>query len=134
MPQMANIVLADAQATPVDHTFKPMSLKGDIGLYNDDAVGTVQSWPSITISTRPATTSNSGHKTVLRLTYPHAVMDESGVCCTPRGTPLPYSQFQVEFIRSNAATAADFATVLKYLQQVVLDPQFTKTASGESLR
>lgn len=134
MPQMASIVLSDAATPAVDHTFKPMSLKGDLGLYQDDSGGTVQTWPQITISTRPATSSNSGHKTVLRLTYPHAFPDDSGVCCTPRGTPLPYSQFQIEFIRSNSATADNFNDVLKFLQTVVSDAQFTKTAAGESLR
>lgn len=134
MPQMSNIVMNDAAAPAVSHTFKPMSLRNDLGTYQDSASGAVQTWPTITISVRPATSANSGHKTTLRVVTPHAVTDESGTCCVPRGTPLPFSQVTVEFIRSNQADAADVNDLLKYLQQIVLDNQFVLTAKGESLR
>lgn len=136
MPTMASIVLNDAQTTPVAHTFLPMSLRNDIGSYQDNASGTVVTWPTITISARPASSTNAGHKTTLKLVFPHApILDPSDpYCCVPQGSALPSSSFTVEITRSNAASAADFATVLKYLQEVVLDNQFTKTAAGESLR
>lgn len=134
MPVMADIVLTDAQTTPVDHTYSPMSLVNDVAKWSDDSSGTVQSWPAITGSTRLATATNSGHKTVFRLTFPRAFPDDTGVCCTPRGTPLPYDQITIETIRSNATQTADFNDVLAMLADFVTDAQFTKAASGESFR
>lgn len=134
MPVMQNIVLDDAADPVVSHTFKPMSLRNDIGTYMDDSTGTVQSWPTVTISTRAAAQSNQGHKTILKIVQPLVVPSEEGVCCTPPGTPIPTSTVTVEFMRNKVSPNLDANTLLKYLQEVVLDAQFTSTALGESLR
>lgn len=134
MPVMTSIVLDDAQSTPVEHSFDPMSLRNDLGLYSDRSGTAIQSRPSITISVRPSNGANQGHKTVLKLVYPHARPNSNGECCVPDGTPLPTSQFTVEFVRNKVAPDEDYDDLLKFLQQVVLDPQFTLTTSGESLR
>lgn len=134
MPVMTAIVLDDAATPPVSHTFKPMSLRNDIGTYMDDSSGAVKTWPSITISTRPASTANQGHKVIVKITQPLVVTQDDGTCCTPQGAPVPTSLVSIEFLRNSVSSAADANTLLKYLQELVLDPQFTATALGESLR
>lgn len=134
MPVMQAIVLDDAKTTPVAHSFDPMSLRNDLGTYSDRTGVAIQLRPSITISVRPANNGNQGHKVVLKLVYPHARTDSEGECCVPNGTPLPTSQFTVEFVRNKIATDADYNDLLGFLQQVVKDPQFTAVTSGESLR
>lgn len=134
MPVMQTIVLDDAQTTPVEHSFDPMSLRNDLGTYTDKDGLAIQLRPSITISVRPGSKQNQGHKTVLKLVYPHAIDPLTGECCVPVGTPVPTSHFQIEFVRNNVSSEADFNNLLKFLQQVVNDTQFTATASGESLR
>lgn len=134
MPIMQAIVLDDAQSTPVSHTFKPMSLRNDIGSYADDSTGAVKTWPSITISVRPASQQNQGHKVILKITQPLNVEPEDGACCVPSGTPVPSNLVTVEFMRNSQSSALDAETLLEFLQQVVLDDQFTLTALGESLR
>lgn len=131
---MQAIVLDDAQETPVSHTFKPMSLRNDIGTYADSAEGAVKSWPTITISVRPSSTSNQGHKVILKITQPLTVDQENGACCVPAGTPVPSNLVTVEFMRNSQSSSLDAETLLEFLQQVVLDDQFTLTALGESLR
>jgi len=132
MPQMANIVLEYPAET--DNTFLPMSLEGNLGSYSDSSTGSVRTWPKITISTRTATPQNGGHKVILRMSLPVARNVEEGQCCTPIGAALPANLVTVEFLRSNDATADDVLRALSYLQQVVADDQFVKTAKGESLR
>lgn len=134
MPVMQSIVLDDAKTTPVEHSFDPMSLRNDLGMYSDRSGAAILSRPSITLSVRPSNGSNQGHKVVLKLVYPHALPNSEGECCVPPGTTLPTSQFTVEFVRNKIAPDADYEDLLKFLQQVVNDPQFTLTTSGESLR
>lgn len=134
MPVMQTIVLNDAQSTPVEHSFDPMSLRNDLGTYTDKDGTAIMLRPSITISVRPGQKTNQGHKVVLKLVYPHARDPLTGECCVPAGTPVPTSHFQIEFVRNNISSDADFNDLLKYLQQIVLDTQFTQTAAGESLR
>jgi len=132
MPTMANIVLEYPPET--DNTFKPMSLVDNMGTYSNVIDGTVQSWPKITISVRPAQVSNNGHKVTLRVTLPLARMEDEGTCCVPRGTPLPANVVTIEFLRHNQSSQAAAEEILAYLQQVVNDTQFTACALGESLR
>lgn len=134
MPVMQTIVLNDSQTVPVEHSFDPMSLRNDLGTYVDKDGNAINTRPSITISVRPGTKTNQGHKVVLKLVYPHAFNPSTGECCVPVGTSVPTSHFQIEFVRNNVAGEQDFNDLLAYLQQVVLNEQFTKTASGESLR
>lgn len=134
MPVMANIVLDDAKEPPVSHTFKPMSLRNDIGSYADNADGPVKTWPTLTISTRPASANNGGHKTVLKIVLPLVVDDDPSACCVPAGTPQPTSLVTVEFLRNSMSSNLDAETLLEFLQQAVLDSQFTSCALGESLR
>lgn len=134
MPIMANIVLDDAQDPAVTHTFKPMSLRNDLGSYADSAVGAVKTWPTITISTRPASTANQGHKTIAKIVLPLAQEDDPSACCVPVGTPQPASIVSVEFLRHSTSSTIDAETLLAFLQQLVEDTQFTACALGESLR
>jgi len=135
MPTMAPIVVEDTTTPePIEHTFLPMSLDGNIGTYQDSATGTVKSWPKITISVRPSTPANGGHKVILKMTLPVARVSEEGQCCVPIGTALPANLVTVEFLRSNDAQAKDAEDALAYLQQVVQDAQFTAVALGQSLR
>lgn len=134
MPVMTNIVLNDAASPSVPHIFKPMSLRNDLGTYMDDSNGAVQIWPSITISTRPASAANQGHKTILKIVQPLVTPTEDGTCCTPQGAPVPTSTVTIEFMRNKTSGNLPAETLLKFLQEIVLDSQFTSTALGESLR
>lgn len=134
MPIMANIVLDDANEPAVSRTFKPMSLRNDIGIYSNETGGAVKTWPTLSISTRPASTNNQGHKTILKIVLPLVPVDDPSACCVPSGTPQPASIVTVEFLRNSISSTLDAETLLEFLQQAVLDTQFTACALGESLR
>jgi len=54
MPQIANIVLADGQSTPVNHTFTPSSIKDGVAVFYDRAKSVVLEQPYVTIKTNLA--------------------------------------------------------------------------------
>lgn len=134
MPVMQNIVLKDAATPPVNHTFNPMSLRNDLGTYVDKSGGAIKTRPAITISVRPASPGNQGHKVTVKLTLPHVVAAEDGTCCTPPGAAVPFSQVSIETLRNSVSSDADNATLLSFLADLVKDPQFVAVAGGESLR
>lgn len=134
MPSMQNIVLKDAADPVVNHTFTPMSLRNDLGSYVDKSGGSLKARPSITIGVRPATTRNQGHKVTMRLHLPHVTTPAEGECCVPGDAVIPFSSFEVVFMRHNVATDLDVNTLLSFLADAVQDSQFVLTAQGESLR
>lgn len=135
MPSMANIVLNDSTTpTPVAHTFKPMSLRNDIGSYMDSAGGSIKTRDVITIGVRPASSSNQGHKVTARLTLPHVITPGEGECCIPADAVIPFSYVNIEFLRHNVASDKDVADLLQFLADFVKNSQFVDSAKGESLR
>lgn len=133
MPRMSNIVLKNDLPTQTTHTFEPMSLKNSLGVYLDDVGDTLQNRMQVTISTRAAARTNQGHKTVMKLTQPHAPVDSEGVCCVPPGTIPAQSHFTVEIVRNNVASDDDILNLIQMLQEAVADSQFTECAFGKSL-
>lgn len=134
MPSMQQIVLKDAADPVVNHTFIPMSLRNDVGSYVDKSGGSLKTRPSISIGVRPATNRNQGHKVTMRLHLPHAPTPTEGDCCIPADAVIPFSSFEVTFLRHNVATDLDIDTLLSFLADAVLDSQFVAVAQGESLR
>lgn len=130
---MQNIVLKDAATpTPADHTFKPTTLVNQVGSFVDMAKTRVADWPVITGSFRPADASNVGQKARWKLTLPHTIVEDGG-CCVDVNTP-PSSFFTIEVVRNKVATNAQNEDLIKFLQELVKDPQFLATLRGEGLR
>lgn len=51
MPSFGNIILADGQSPPVNHTFKPVIVdKNDVANYNDNLSGIPLGYPRLSIS------------------------------------------------------------------------------------
>jgi hypothetical protein len=75
MAQRTNLVMNDAQATPVSHTFGPTSGDGNLPgwsviEYEDRAGGILAGYNRIKISTRKATTKLPHQKVVLEVLVP----------------------------------------------------------------
>jgi len=132
---MSNIVLNDATSpTPVARTFYPISLVNNLGKWNNNASGTLATWPAITSSIRPAAASNGGHKTIWKIELPVQVTPDDGECCTPKGTPLPRNMVTIETLRANESSAQEISDLIAFLQGLVSNSQFVATVKGESLR
>lgn len=63
MANIANIVLADAQTTPVNHTFAPAKTATDMALWEDRSASQYIGFNKITMSlTRPTGNSSQGNR------------------------------------------------------------------------
>lgn len=70
MAQIANLVLADGQSTPVNHTFTPVGVSGGIARYQDVSSGFAVSFPTITTSLRLPTKALPSSKAVMKIVLP----------------------------------------------------------------
>lgn len=129
MPSAANIVLADAQATPVNHTFKPIGLDKDGTFwYEDQSVGgtnppAIGYWRvGIQVKNPPyagpgENSANRKRRIIFKLLEP--VLETlsnstvSGIVPAPTVSYIPWSD--CEFPIPERATYLDRANLLKMM-------------------
>lgn len=70
MANIANFVLADGQATPVNRTFSYVYRESGVVYYEERSAGVAAGFRKITISWRPGTTRNAGYKVSLKIQDP----------------------------------------------------------------
>lgn len=130
--QMQNIVLKDnATPTPNNHTYVPISLVNNRGVYRELA-GALINQSSIEVSTALATKTNSGSRAQWKLVLPHP-LDPEDACCNVN-TPTPESWVSIQSFSSKLATVDEILDLVARLQDLVKDPQFIATLKGEGLR
>jgi hypothetical protein len=70
MPDIANIVINDGQATPVAHTFAPAA-QGERGsLFQDRSGGISVGYPTISVNTVPPSKTSHLYKTRVKVSLP----------------------------------------------------------------
>lgn len=67
MPQLQNLVLADRESTPVNHTFVPAGIQGNVATLVE-STGTPAADSKLTLGW--ATTTNGRRKSTMRFTFP----------------------------------------------------------------
>lgn len=70
MPDIAPVILTDAESSPVDHTFAPADIKDGVAKYQDRSGGVPIGYPTVTFSVRDASKTNPNTKVVLKLVDP----------------------------------------------------------------
>lgn len=70
MAAVANIVLADGQASPVNHTFVPTKQLPGGFIYHDKATGVVVGFPSLQITSRLPDSTTPNYKCSGKVTVP----------------------------------------------------------------
>jgi hypothetical protein len=70
MAAVANIVLADGQAAPVNHTFVPTKVAPGLVTYHDKANGVVAGFPVLTISSRLPDATSPNYKCSGKVSVP----------------------------------------------------------------
>lgn len=132
MPAVANIVLADAQATPVNHTFIPLGPDtSGVWWFEDQSASNQLGYNRIGISLkRPATGTNgvSSKNRVnrVKLTITEPVMETLGTNdagVTPPPTIAYVDRGSVEIVLSERDTLQNRKDLRKYLQFLMADTQ-----------
>lgn len=128
MPQAANIVLADAQATPVNHTFIPVGRdRNGVFWFEDQSFGNSVGYWRISVETRrPAnaaagTSATRSYRTVIGLHEPVLeTLSNNSAGFTPAPTVAYVPRTFCEFVdpeRSTLQNRKDMAKMVPLLLQ-----------------
>lgn len=123
MATIANIVLPDAQATPVNHTFSPAGTPVDESKWEDRSAGTYlgfnKLWMKLRRPSGPITANGSGRNLRLNLRVETPKMEVisnssvSGIAPAPTVSYRPTAE--VEFTFPERCSLQDRKDILKYL-------------------
>jgi hypothetical protein len=125
MSAVANIVLADGQGSPVNHTFQPTDVKPEIVTYHDKVTGIVAGYPRITLGHRLSTRENPNVKTTGRIYLPVLETAATAASGFTPGPTLAYNLAgNIDVTIPDRATAAERADLYAYLKNLVAHAVF----------
>lgn len=125
MPQVANIVINDAAATPVAHTFGPARQSGDLYEWHDRAPGVAAGFQKISVLTRFGSSSNAGQKVTIKFTCPTLAVTapNSGTGVQPNPVAAYTTLATVEFLLPNASSLQNRKDILAYVKNALANTQ-----------
>lgn len=141
MSAVTNIVLNDAQATPVAHTFIPMGTdKNGVWWWEDQTGSTPLAYNRISMqlvrNTAPAAGANAGQSTTrvkIGISTPKLeTLSNNSAGLTPPPTVAYVPRVNIEFIISDRGTLQDRKDLRKYADFLLAEAQLT--AMVESLQ
>lgn len=119
MAAIANIVLADGQATPVNHTFVPLNQEGVNSSWNDAASGIVAGFPVLRCKTNADSPDSEVDKLTFNLDVPTLeALSANAAGFTPGPTVAYVGRIKVELLiprRSSQAERDNLAAYVKNL-------------------
>lgn len=121
MSAVANIVIKDGQATPVDHTFSPSRQSGDLFVWNDRSAGVAAGFNTISVLTRFGASSNAGQRVTVKVIAPTLAVTapSSGTGVQPNPTAAYQCLATVEFLLPNASDLAARKNIYAYVKNLV---------------
>lgn len=131
MSAIANIVVPDAAATPVNHTFKPTRVDGDLAAYvEQSASASVGFWP-LTIQQRAPLQGQKDRvfRTTAKLQIP--VVTTETINGVARPTLLYTLRGTVEFVCPEDATLQNRKDLRKLLVGIMNDAQFIDNVENQ---
>lgn len=115
MPLMSNLVLADGQATPVNHTFVPAGRIQNGGIWEERVGVSPAGWATIRRTTERANGKLTVHRDRTAVTVPEVVTDANG-----NEQVIRYSSGEVKLNFHPNATTEERNTIRAYLANVLL--------------
>lgn len=131
MGQITTIVVPDAQATPVNHTFNPVKTNGDTAyLVEQSSAASVGYWPLALTQRAPlAGQKERVYRTKLSLAIPVTTTETINGVSRPR---LEYtSRVNLEFIIPEGATLQNRKDLRKLLVGIVNDASFVSMVESQ---
>jgi len=128
MSAQANLVLADGQSTPVNHTFSARGADLALAVWKDISAGIGIGVPSITLSYKESDGASGAWRCEARVTIPvlEAISGDAGGY-----TPSPkvaYKMFgKVEFIAPNRSTVQNRKDLKAYLANLLAATVMSET-------
>lgn len=122
MSAFAPIVLADGQATPVNHTFAPVSIdSAGVAKLVDRVSGISIGFPALTLSVRPPAKGGRNHRVTAKIVIP--TLEATSPSTASGIQPAPMKAYDciatVEFVLPDRCTALERANVLAYTRNLL---------------
>lgn len=130
MPAKGNIVLADGQSTPVNHTFAPSMERQDVQEFADRSGGIPVGFPVLTVSLRkPANGNGNGaYKAVLKVVVP--TLEQTSPSTTTGIQPAPTVAYNcvanVDMILPGRSTLQERKNLLAYIKNALSHADLVK--------
>ena len=122
MSAIANIVVPDAAATPVNHTFLPHSIKGDTARWNEKSATQPVGWWPLAATTRDPVGDGSTFKTQIDLSIP-VVATYTSASGAPVTVVDRVTRYQLTVLESASGTLQERKDARKIFVGVMNDPQ-----------
>lgn len=124
MSAIANIVVADAATTPVNHTFVPQKVSGDLAIWNEKSASTPQGYWELTSKMTDPTGNGTVYRIKVGFSYPvlKSYTDLSGNAVTAVDYTL---RVNAEFIIPLRSILQNRKDVRKMFVGILNDAQFT---------
>jgi hypothetical protein len=120
MATAVDIVIADGQASPVNHTFKVTDVKNDLVTYHDKASGVVAGFPRLTLGRRMPTADNRNLKVTSRVYLPVLETAATAASGFTPGPTLAYAlSSNVDVVIPDRATLAERKDIYAYQKNLL---------------
>jgi hypothetical protein len=127
MAQIANIVINDGKATPVAHTFGPVTSSdpNGVAVWTDRATGVAVGFPVLTMKLRAPSKGSRNYKLTSKVKLPvlNVTSPSTGTGIQPLPSVAYNIEANIEFVLPEASLLADrkdfFAFVKNYLANAV---------------
>lgn len=115
MAAVADITLADGQASPVNHTFNPVKVTSDLVIYADKVSGVMAGFPTISLGNRLPTGKNGNYKASGRIRLPVLETAATAASGFTPGPTVAYSlNLNVDGVIPERATLAERKDLYAY--------------------
>lgn len=125
MATLANIVIKDGQATPVDHTFTPALRSGNLIEWQDRAPGVFAGFNRITLDTKSITRSGGMYRTTIKVVAPTLAVTspQSGTGVQPNPVAAYHTETILQVILPAATNREARANALAYMKNLLSNAQ-----------
>jgi len=128
MSLQANLVLADGQSTPVNHTFSPRGADLALATWRDISQGIAIGMPTVTISNRDDTAKGGSYRVEARVTVPVLETisgDAGGYTPSPK---VAYKMFgKCELVSPARATLANRKDLVAFVKNLMANAVISET-------
>lgn len=122
MANQANIVINDGAATPVAHTFSPISVNADgVAKYSDKVGGIAIGYPVVTLQAKEPTKQNRSYRVIGKVALP--VLEQVAGSTNTGFTPAPvvaYTMFyNFDFSLPDRSSIQNRKDILAYAKNLI---------------
>lgn len=119
---IADITLADGQATPVNHTFEPVLSQPGLVTYHDKVSGVSLGYPVLTIGNRLPNQANRNYKATAKIRTPILEAVSTAANGFTPGPTLAYElMLKIDCVIPSRATLAEREDIYAYGKNLLAD-------------